>query len=66
MTLEVKYPEKRTYYVARDADGVILHVGHTDPDQVTTTGQAVLVSGSRLSQIDDLSDFIGQPIAYNL
>jgi hypothetical protein len=63
---EIAFPEKRTYFVARDGEGNVLHVGYTDPESVTTTGQPFLVAGSRLEQIDDLSTFIGQPVAYNL
>jgi hypothetical protein len=66
VTNEIAFPEQRTYYVARDESGAVLHVGYTEPDQVTTTGQPVLVYGSRLDQIDDIAEFIGQPIAYNL
>jgi hypothetical protein len=46
--------------------GSVIPAGYTDPDQVTTTGQAIFVTGTRLEQIQDLSEFIGQPIAYNL
>jgi len=63
---EIKYPEHRTYYVARDEDGNILHTGYTDPGQVTTSGQAVLIQGDRLDQVKELVQFAGQPEAYNL
>jgi len=63
---EIKYPSERTYYVARDAQGLVLHVGYTDPDQVTTTGQYELIAGSILEQIGDLAQFIGQPQAFNM
>jgi hypothetical protein len=38
---EITYPRERTYYIAHNGDGVY-HVGYTDPDQVTTTGQPSL------------------------
>jgi hypothetical protein len=41
MSHEIHKPERATYYVARAADGSILHEGVTLPGQVTTSGQAV-------------------------
>jgi hypothetical protein len=38
---EINKPERATYYVARAADGSILHEGVTLPGQVTTSGQPV-------------------------
>jgi hypothetical protein len=55
---EIKFPQQRTYYVARDTSGNVLHVGYTDPDQVTTSGQPVFASAETESeQLDLLSDF---------
>lgn len=39
---EIAYPETEQHYIARSADGSVLHVGVTASDQVTTTGQPVL------------------------
>ena len=38
---EIVYPQDKTYFVARNADGSVLHRGFTLPNQVTSTGQQV-------------------------
>lgn len=50
MSAEINNPPHTTYFVARSADGSVLHVGETQPGQVTTTGQPVLeLSGGLLA-----------------
>lgn len=39
---EIAYPATTKRFVARNTDGSVLHVGVTEPQQVTTTGQPVL------------------------
>lgn len=39
---EIAKPERATYFIARSADGSVVHYGITQPHQVTTTGQGVL------------------------
>lgn len=65
MPNEIKYPAERTYYVAHDENGDVLHVGYTEPNQVTTTGQSVLDAGSRALQVDVISQFRESPAAWN-
>jgi hypothetical protein len=56
--MEIKYPEHRTYYVARSENGGVLHTGQTMPNQVTTTGQPVLdVGDTESDQLGNLSGF---------
>lgn len=62
---EIKYPATRTYWVARSEDGEFIQAGFTDPDQVTTSGQAVLVGGTRTVQIQEISQYKGSPEAFN-
>jgi len=65
MSEEIKYPAQRTYWVARDADGNVLLAGYTEPNQVTTSGQSVLTSGSRAVQVEEIAQFRGNPEAWN-
>lgn len=62
---EINKPASRVYWVARDENGDVLHVGYTDPGQVTTTGQGVLDSGSRADQVEVISQFRESPEAWN-
>lgn len=58
MSLEISKPTETVYWVARNADGSVLHEGTTSPDQVTTTGQPVLdESDSGNEQLQKLSAF---------
>jgi hypothetical protein len=66
MSRQINNPEYRTYFVARDEDGNVLHVGYTDPGSYTTTGQEVFITGDKITQMQDVAQFIGQPVAYNL
>lgn len=50
---EINKPAATVYYVARAADGSVLHSGETHSDQVTTTGQPVL------EQEDDVEGQLG-------
>lgn len=63
--MEINKPEHRTYWVARSENGEILSVGYTEPNQVTTSGQSVLVIGDRSVQIQEVSKFRGNPEAFN-
>lgn len=47
MSLEISKPATARYFIARNADGSVLHTGRTDTNQVTTTG---------LPFLEDLSD----------
>lgn len=62
---EISKPEKPVYWVARDENGNILHTGVTEPGQVTTSGQSVMVQGTKLDQVQDLAQFLGNPPAFN-
>lgn len=57
---EIAYPEDTIYWVARNSDGSVLHHGHTEPDQVTTTGQPTFVVGDETSQLSALAPFVDQ------
>lgn len=39
---EISKPEAARFWIARNADGSVLHTGRTDTNQVTTTGQPFL------------------------
>ena len=39
---EIKYPENKTFAIARSADGSVLHRVTIAPNQVMTTGQPVI------------------------
>lgn len=55
---EISKPAAIVYYVARAADGSVLHIGETHPDQVTTTGQPVLEQAADVEgQLDILSSW---------
>lgn len=47
---EINKPTSATYWVARNADGSVLHHGVTDTNQVTTTGQPTFVYDTDQSQ----------------
>lgn len=57
---ELSKPAQRTYWVARDDDGTVIHTGHTDPDQVTTTGLNTLVAGTKENQVRELEKYVGK------
>lgn len=55
---EIFKPAETVHWIARNADGSVLHQGTTSPDQVTTTGQPVLdESDSGNEQLQKLSAF---------
>lgn len=62
---EVNKPNQTTYWVVRSEDGTVLHAGQTEPHQVTSTGQPVLVAGDLKTQIDEVAAFRGDPAAFN-
>lgn len=45
---ELKYPPVRTFFIANSNDGKIIHYGVTETDQVTTTGQSVFNTYSKI------------------
>lgn len=63
---EISKPAQTTYWIAKDADGNIVHVGIVEPNQVVTTPQATLVGYTdRISHIEDIESFAGPQPAYN-
>jgi len=65
MSGELAYPNQPTYWVCRDESGQVIRSGITQPNQVTITGQPVMVIGSRAEQVTDISQFRGNPAAWN-
>lgn len=65
MSGEISKPVTRKYWVARDESGQVIRSGYTEPNHVTTTGQANLVSGTRADQVVDIASFRGDPEAWN-
>lgn len=57
---EIAYPATTKRFVARNADGSVLHVGVTEPQQVTTTGQPVLEEHDENSVLNALAAFADQ------
>lgn len=57
---EINKPTEATYWVARNADGSVLHHGVTDTNQVTTTGQPTFVydteQGEQLAELSNYAD----------
>jgi len=39
---EIKFPNKTNYWSCHNTDGSVLHIGQTEPDQVTSTGLIIL------------------------
>ena len=41
---EIRKPSEGNYWVAKSNDGSVVHVGFTEPNQVTSTGLDILLS----------------------
>ena len=48
---QIKYPKERTFYQFKSIDGKVLHKGYTEPNQVTTSGQPILISNTDASLV---------------
>lgn len=63
---KIEKPNKRTYWVARDDDGNVIHYGKTEPNQVTVTGQKNLITfTNELDQKKEIERFVGGPPVFN-
>lgn len=63
---EIYKPAQTTYWIAKDADGNVVHVGVVEPHQVVTTPQATLVGHTtKIAQIEDIESFAGPQPAFN-
>jgi len=51
----INNPEHRVHYVARAADGSVLHYGVVEPGQYMSTGQPVVIQGSEQDQVNELA-----------
>ena len=66
MVKEISKPEQRTYWIAKNSAGDVIHVGVIEPNQVVTTPQDVLVGyTTKLAQIEDIETFAGPQPAFN-
>ena len=58
---DLNKPTNKTFWVARNADGSVLHMGETEPHQQTSTGQEVFeYTEDEAEQVQSVYDFINQ------
>jgi len=58
---EIVKPKDATFFVARSADGSVLHKGVTEPNQITSTGQPVLEhSADEIEHIQHLTPYVAK------
>lgn len=76
---EISKPTIKTFWIARNSDGSVLHMGETNPNQVTSTGQEVFEYSedeaeqlafvrnytSQLPELPTLGEWVEGGVAYN-
>ena len=66
MVQEISKPAQTTYWIAKNSNGDVIHVGVIEPNQVVTTPQDVLVGyTTKIGQIEDIETFAGPQPAFN-